>query len=240
MIRTSPGGDPVDPLELQMSYPRHKSDGPWVMANFVSTIDGAAVVDGGSTAINDADDKAMFAAIRAATEFIVVGAGTVRAEDYRPVVLDEDRQRVRVEAGMEPSPHLIIVSGSLSLDPEARVFGDPDHRVTILSHDTAPDDKVAELSEVADVVQLGAVTATEVVHYLRLARVVLVEGGPTLMGEFVRAGLIDEMALTVAPMLASGASPRIAHGVTPDSPLELKLDRVLYGDRSLFLRYLRD
>lgn len=223
-----------------MSYPRHKSDGPWVMANFVSTIDGAAVVDGGSTAINDADDKAMFAAIRAATEFIVVGAGTVRAEDYRPVVLDEDRQRVRVEAGMEPSPHLIIVSGSLSLDPEARVFGDPDHRVTILSHDTAPDDKVAELSEVADVVQLGAVTATEVVHYLRLARVVLVEGGPTLMGEFVRAGLIDEMALTVAPMLASGASPRIAHGVTPDSPLELKLDRVLYGDRSLFLRYLRD
>ena len=221
-----------------MAYERRKRAGPWVVANFVSTVDGAAVVDGGTTAINDEDDIEMFAAMRVAADFIVAGAGTVRAENYRPVVLDEDHQRLRVQAGMDPSPHLVVVSGSLSLDPSARVFGDYEHRVTVLTTREASEDRAAELSEVADVVRLGAVTAADIVHYLRLARVVLVEGGPTLMGEFVAAGLIDEMALTVAPMLVAGDSPRIAHGAQPDSPIEMQLDSVLYGDRSLFLRYL--
>ena len=128
MIRTEPGGAVVDPLDLHMSYQRGRADRPWVLANFITTIDGAAVVDGGSTAINDDDDKAMFAAIRAVPDFIVVGAGTVRAEDYGPVTLDEDRRQRRRDAGLEPAPHLIILSGSLSLDPAAKVFSDPKHR----------------------------------------------------------------------------------------------------------------
>jgi hypothetical protein len=85
MIRLTPGGEAIDPLEQQMSYPRGRSDGPWVMANFVSTVDGAATVGGGSSAINDEDDKEMFAAMRAVPDFIVVGAETVRRENYHPV-----------------------------------------------------------------------------------------------------------------------------------------------------------
>ena len=74
---------------------------------------------------------------------------------------------------------------------------------------------------------------------MRMARLVLCEGGPTLMGAMIAGGYIDEMALTVAPMLVSGVSPRITHGASPEQPMEMRLDRVLYGDRSLFLRYLR-
>jgi len=238
MIRTEPGGVVVDPVELQNAYSRGHEGRPWLVANFVATVDGATVVDGGSTAINDPDDKAMFAALRSVPDFIVVGAGTVRAENYRPVTLDEGRRSARVSAGLEPAPHLVIMSRSLDLDPASRVFGNPEHRVTVLTDGGAPADRFAALSEVADVVRLRDTHVIEIIHYLRMARVVLCEGGPSLMGQFVAAGLIDELALTVAPLLVGGESPRLAHGPSP-SRQEMSLDRVLYGDRSLFLRYLR-
>ncbi|MGB8362413.1 MAG: dihydrofolate reductase family protein [Acidimicrobiia bacterium] len=238
MIRTEPGGVVVDPIELQNADVRGHEGRPWLVANFVATVDGATVVDGGSTAINDPDDKAMFTALRSVPDFIVVGAGTVRAENYRPVTLDEERRSARVSAGLEPAPHLVIVSRSLDLDPAARVFGDPKHRATILTDGDAPADRFAALSEVADVVRLKRTHTTDVIHYLRMARVVLCEGGPCLMGQFVAAGLVDELALTIAPLLVGGESPRLAHG--PSTSLqEMYLDRVLYGDRSLFLRYVR-
>lgn len=239
MIRATPGGEEIDPLELQMGYPRGHADRPWVMANFVTTIDGAAVVDGGSSAINDEDDREMFAAMRAVPDFIVVGAGTVRAENYGPVDLDERPRRARIDAGLEEVPHLVVVSGSLSLEPEARVFGDPNRRVTVLTTEDAPADRATALADVADVVKLNATGVGDIVHYLRMARVLLCEGGPDLWGQFVAAGLVDEMALTVAPMLVAGESNRVARGPAAEPPLDMRLDRVLYGDRSLFLRYVR-
>jgi riboflavin biosynthesis pyrimidine reductase len=239
MIRTAPGGEEIDPLELQMGYQRGHPDRPWVMANFVSTIDGAAVVDGGSTAINDADDKAMFAAMRAVPDFIVVGAETVRAENYGPVDLDTRRREARLSAGLEEVPHLVIPSRSLDLDPDARVFGNPERRVTILTGSEGPDDRFSALSEVADVVRLSTTAPGDIIHYMRMARVVLCEGGPGLWGQFIGAGLVDEMALTIAPMLVCGHETRVARGPVPDPLVEMSLDNVVYGDRSLFLRYLR-
>ncbi|HET8739734.1 MAG TPA: pyrimidine reductase family protein [Acidimicrobiia bacterium] len=239
MIRESPGGNEIDPVELQMGYPRRHPDRPWIMANFVSTIDGAAVVDGGSTAINDRDDMKLFGAMRAAADFILVGAETVRKEDYRPVTLDERRRGARVAAGLDPTPHLVIVSRSLGLDPGARVFGDPEHRPTILTTDDCDPERYSALSEVADVIRLEETSPSGIIHYLRMARVVLCEGGPSLWGQFIADGLVDEQALTVAPMLVAGKAMRISRGPEADPPIEMRLDRVLYGDRSLFLRYVR-
>lgn len=229
----------VDPLEIQMAYERGRSDRPWIVANFVSTIDGATVVDGGSTAINDDDDMKMFGALRATADFILVGAGTIRAEDYGPTNLDERRREARIAAGLDPTPHLVVVTRSLDLDPNDRVFGDPENRVTVLTDESAPDDRFGTLSEVADVVRLKSTGVEDIVHYMRLARVVLCEGGATLMGQLVAARLVDEMALTVAPVLVSGVSNRVAHGAEARPPLDMTLDNVLYGDRSLFLRYVR-
>lgn len=239
MISETPGGDPIDPVRLQMGYPRERSDGPWVMANFVSTIDGAAVVEGGSSAINDADDKAMFHAIRTVPDFILVGAQTVRAENYGPIDLDEDRRRIRREAGLDECPHLVVVSRSLDLEPDMRVFSNPKRRVTILTIEDAPADRVDALSEVADVVRLQATGPDDLLHYMRMARVVLCEGGPSLMGQLVASRLVDEISLTISPLLAAGASVRIAHGLTANPPLEMRLDRLHHGDRALFLRYVR-
>jgi 5-amino-6-(5-phosphoribosylamino)uracil reductase len=169
----------------------------------------------------------------------VVGAETVRAENYHPVALDEARRKARLDAGLEEEPHLVIVTRSLALDPGMRVFGDPERRATILTGEDAPADRFAALSEVADVIRLHGTTPGDILHYLRLAKVVVCEGGPGLWGQFVAAGLVDELALTLSPMLVSGVSLRLSHGPEADPPIDMRLDRVLYGDRSLFLRYLR-
>ena len=181
----------------------------------------------------------MFAAIRAVPDFIVVGAGTVRSEDYRPITLDDERRAARTELGLEPTPHLVVVTASLSLDPRARVFSDPNHRVTVLTGPTAPEEKVEELSEVSDVVRLKDTAVEDILRYLRMARIVLCEGGPSLMGQFVSAGLVDEMALTISPVLVGGAAPRLAHGAEDGMRPEMRLDNVLHGERMLFLRYVR-
>lgn len=239
MISETPGGDPIDPVELQMGYRRERSDRPWVMANFVATIDGAAVVEGGSSAINDQDDREMFAAIRAVPDFILVGAQTVRSENYGPIDLDEKRREIRRERGLDECPHLVVVTRSLALEPDMRVFSNPERRVTVLTVEDAPTDRIDALSEVADVVRLPETGPDDLLHYMRMAKVVLCEGGPSLMGQLVSSGLVDEISLTISPLLAAGASVRIAHGLTANPPLEMELDRIHHGDRALFLRYVR-
>ena len=229
MIRYTPDGPEVDPFAYQSSLERAADGRPWIMSNFVTSIDGAAVIEGGSTALNDEDDKAMFMAMRSMADFVVVGSGTVKAEDYNPMRSYHGR----------PAPHLVIVTGRLSVDPEAKVFSDPENRVTVLTESDPDPEKAAALGEVADVIPIRDLSATGIAHYLRMAGTVLVEGGPSLMGQFVAAGLIDEMAWTVAPLAAAGDSPRMAHGAAADPPVEMKLDRILHGDRSLFLRYIR-
>lgn len=223
-----------------MGFERGHPDRPWLMANFVATIDGATVVEGGSTAISDDDDRAMFHALRTVADVILVGAGTVRAENYGPLRMDEERQMARRDHGLDEIPRLVIVSASLALDPGHRVFSDPERRVTVLTDPSAPPDRFGALSDVADVVRLDSTRAESILGRLGAARLILCEGGATLVGHFVAARLLDEMALTVAPVLVAGVSNRVAQGESAKPPLEMRLDRVLYGDRNLFLRYVRN
>ena len=120
-----------------------------------------------------------------------------------------------------------------------RVFSNPERRVTILTTEDAPQDRFDALSEVADVVRLRGTSPEDLLHYMRMAKVVLCEGGPSLMGQFIAARLVDELALTISPLLAAGVSMRMATGLAADPPLEMSLDRILHGERSLFLRYVR-
>lgn len=223
-----------------MGYRRGSADRPWLMANFIATIDGATVVEGGSTAISDDDDRAMFHALRAVADVILVGAGTVRAENYGPVRMDEARRTARLANGLDESPRMVLVTASLGLDPDHRVFSDPERRVTVLTGPSAPLDRSEALSGVADVVRLDSTRPENILEYLGEAGVILCEGGATLVGHFVAARLLDEMALTVAPVLVAGESNRVAQGEGAKPPLEMRLDRVLYGERDLFLRYVRN
>jgi 5-amino-6-(5-phosphoribosylamino)uracil reductase len=240
MLRKSMAGEPVDDLVGFLLADERQVEGrPWVMVNFISSADGGTAIGGKSSGLGDDDDKALFQAMRAVADVIMVGSGTVEAENYRPVTLDDDRRERRVAAGLPEVPVLAIVSGRLGFDPEARVFSDPEHRPMVITGPDAEPAKLALIGDSADMVFLDDVTPAAILDRLGAARVILCEGGPTLVGQFVTEHLVDELNLTIAPTMIAGRSARVAHGAPAEPPLDMRLDRALFGDRSLFLRYLR-
>lgn len=241
MLRRTESGEPVDDLVGLFMGDERKAEGrPWVLVNFISSADGGTAIAGKSSSLGDPDDKVVFQALRAVPDVILVGSGTVEAEDYRPVTLDEERRERRLAAGLTEVPVLAIVSGRLSFNTEARVFSDPEHRPMVITGPRADPVKLAMLGDSADVVILEDVTPAAILARLSAAKVILCEGGPTLVGQFVAGHLVDELALTIAPLMIGGRSARIAHGETADPPVEMRLDRQLIGDRSLFMRYLKN
>lgn len=241
MLRKTESGEPVEDLVgLYMSDERKAEGRPWVLVNFITSADGGTAIEGKSSGLGDPDDKAVFQALRAVPDVILVGSGTVEAEDYQPVTLDEQRRERRLAAGLTEVPVLAIVSGRLSFNTEARVFSDPEHKPMVITGPRADPVKLAMLGDAADVVILEEVTPAAILARLSAAKIILCEGGPTLVGQFVAGHLVDELDLTIAPVMIGGRSARIAHGETAHPPVEMRLDRQLIGDRSLFMRYLNN
>ncbi len=239
MLHRLETGGPVEVLDMLFAEARGHSDHPWVMLNMVSSVDGATALRGGASALNDADDRALFLALRAVADIVLVGAQTVRSENMGPVRMSEEMSRHRNAAGLEGEPRLAILTRTLALDVGARVFADPKRRPIVVTQNDADQHRLAALSDVAEIVEAPVSDAAGIISALGEAKVILCEGGPTVNSQLIAAGVVDEINLTVSPLFAMGESKRIAFGAELDPPAELKLDRVLLGDRSLFLRYLR-
>ena len=240
MIRSAGAADTVvDPLDVVLEDEREATDRPWVMVNMISSLDGGTAVEGKSSGLGDDDDLAMFQAIRTVPDVILVGASTVTAEDYSPVHLDSERRARRAEMGRSEAPTLAIVSGRLSINPEARVFSDPEYKPLIITGTEADPSKLMMLGDAADVVILQSLDPSTILGQLGAARTVLLEGGPSLNGQFAAAGLIDEVNLSLAPVLIAGGSSRITRGPEMKAPQPMLVDRVLYGSRLMFIRYVR-
>jgi riboflavin biosynthesis pyrimidine reductase len=219
---------------------RDGGDRPWMMFNMVASVDGATAVEGSATPLNDPDDKNLFRALRSIPDMILVGAETVRAEDYGPVRLADDQIAKRREEGLDDLPRLVIATRGADLDPAARVFSDDENPPLIVTGTDVDRMRVEALGDVAEVAQIEDLSPSGILDRLDDADVILCEGGPTLNGQFFASSLVDEINLTIAPQVVSGRSSRIAHGEVADPPLPMRLARMLIGDASLFLRYLRD
>lgn len=240
MISELSTGAPIEDLLGAVLEEERGTDGrPWVFLNMVTSIDGSVTLHGGSTALSDEEDRALFHALRVVPDVILVGAGTVRAENYRPISLAGEKAEVRIAAGRSPSPTLVIVSGSLDMDPTARVFSDPGNRPVILTGPAADPTRLSALSEVAETVVLNTLDGGSIIEALGSSDLVLCEGGPTLNGHLLAAGMVDEINWSISAKLVSGPSTRMAVGPTADPHTEMELARAWRGDRSLFLRYVR-
>lgn len=206
--------------------------------NMVTSLDGATAAGGESAPLSDPDDKALFMALRAASDLVLVGAGTARVENYGPIRLSPSAQAARTERGLPALPRLAIVSRSLDLDPAARFFTEGENRPILVTGSRATADHLPE----AEVVVAGNERA-EPARMLELLaergyETVLCEGGPSLNSELAAADLIDEIDLSFTPHLVGGASSRLL----PNAPLlelPFRLERLMTGDRMLFARYLR-
>jgi 5-amino-6-(5-phosphoribosylamino)uracil reductase len=234
--------DDVGALVADEARPAHP-DRPWLLVNMVASLDGAITIDERSGGLGGEADRAMFFALRHVADVILVGAGTARAEDYGPARATDEVRRTRRERGQAEVPRLALVTRSLDLAPDARVFADPINRPYVITHEGASAERVAALSEVADVVQLGATEVDLVAAVQRLhadgASVITCEGGPTLNGDLIAHDLIDEWCLTVAPLLVAGDAGRGSRGPLPDARRYV-LARLLEADGDLLGRWVRD
>lgn len=237
--------DEVDPLEIYPADARPRpADRPWLMVNMISSVDGATAVDGVSGGLGGPADKAVFRAVRASCDMVLVASATAIAERYRMPVTSPEVTARRAETGRPPAPGLAIVTASGRIDRTVPAFAaradDADRPVVITGHD-ADDAALAELD--AEIVRVGAPTPEPALVLAALADrgadVVLAEGGPSFNARLHAADLIDELCLSLSPTLVGGSSPRILGGANGGELHPLRLTRLLEADGLLFARYLR-
>jgi riboflavin biosynthesis pyrimidine reductase len=233
---------PLDDDALAALYDIDGTARRWLRVNFVSSVDGAVEVDGVSGALSTPEDQRVLRLLRMQCDALLIGAGTLRAERYGPMVLDERERAWRRERGMSEHPVLVVVSGSLNLDPLQPSFAEAPIRPLVLTQETAPAQRRDALATTTEVLTAGAGTvdlpvALEQLHGRGLRRI-LCEGGPHLLGGLTTADLVDEFCLTLSPLLAGAGAGRITAG--PTSPLRrMALRHVLAAGDALLLRYYR-
>lgn len=214
-----------------------RADRPWVVMGMIESLDGAATVDGRSSALGGPPDREAFRALRAVADVVMVGASTVRTEQYRAVDLPPGLVEWRRGEGKSDNPMVAVVSAALDFELTPSLAA---ARPIVLTCAVAPEHRRAELATTAEVVVVGddRVDLPAAVRLLgdRGAGVVTLEGGPLLNGQMVEHGLVDEVCVTIAPRLASGDAYRIVRGV-PTS-LEARPVRIVHCEGFLLVRAL--
>ncbi|MET9730680.1 pyrimidine reductase family protein [Streptomyces sp. NPDC006458] len=234
-------------LATAYGFPETGPGGPrvWVRGNMVSTLDGAAQHGGRSQSISCAADMRIFGTLRALADVVLVGAETVRQEGYRPARARAEFAARREAAGQGPAPAVAVVSASLGLDFSLPLFTSPLVPTVVLTGAAAPADRVAAAERAGARVLIAGdgpgvepARAVEALAGLGYTRI-LTEGGPRLLGQLIAAGVLDELCLTISPMLTAGDAQRIAGGPSVGVPSRFELVSLLEEAGFLFARYRR-
>lgn len=241
LFPTAPTELSDDDLAALYAYP---SEWPWVRANFVSSLDGAAHGnDARSRSLSSQADQRVFTVLRSLADLVVVGGRTARAEAYQPVLETEVDSALRTRLGLTPVPAIAVVSRSIEID--AGLLAGGAAPTMVVTTRAAAEEHDAELAGVAVIVASpvdhperldlgGAMDALVAAGYQRL----LCEGGPSLMRDLVATGRLDELCLTLSPQLVGGDPLRILHGPSLPRAARLELRHLLEADGDLFCRYI--
>lgn len=226
------------------AYPE-RAAGPYLRANMVASLDGAARYDGKSDPLSSEGDKRIFGVLRALADVVLVGAETVRQEGYRPAKARAAFAARRAADGQPPAPAVAVISRRLDLDFTAPLFTAATVPTLVLTGASTTGAQLAEARAAgAHVVIAGDGDGVDPVRAVRelaaLGHVRLLhEGGPHVLAQFAAAGAVDELCLTVAPLIAGGSAPRIMNGSGVPGPARFVPRSILEEDGFLFTRYVR-
>lgn len=213
----------------------------------VTSLDGSVTLGDVSGGLGGPADRTALARIRDAADVLLVGAATVRDEDYPPYPGGAERRSGRVAKGLAPAPPVAMVTRTGSLRPGHPLLADPARAPIVI---TSAADETAVRTAIAthpagpatDVLVAGgtAVAWPEVLAGLAARGLprVSCEGGPRLVGALLAEDLVDEAFVTVAPALVGGDGPRLSLGA-PLRRRDLTLVSALAHEDELLLRYRR-
>ncbi len=218
---------------------RAPADRPYVVANFISSVDGKATADGRSAPLGGPGDRAAFHLLRTQVDAVAAGTRTMLVENYGPLAKAPRLSELREREGRSGQPLGVVITRSGTVPFDIPLFADPSSRVAVYGPadmdvpDTAAEVLRHEIGSDDDALA-GAMRSLRADHDVRS---LLCEGGPRLFSALLGADLIDELFLTFAPRLVGGD----ATGVTTGSPLaelrDLQLVSALEQAGTLFLRY---
>ncbi len=236
---------------------------PYVLGNFVTTLDGVVSLNiagksgGGEISGFNDHDRMVMGILRAVSDAVVVGAGTLRAvpqhlwdAEHTYKRLSDVYQTLRENLGKVGPPLTVILTESGQLDGSLPVFSSGKVPVLVVTNRKGlqeikkrplPSHVIVEAVESEEPAQVQAIL--DEVDRVRHCDIVLTEGGPHILGQFLSAHLLDELFLTLAPQIAGRASiserPALVQGrvFAPEHSLWGKLVSVKLGGEHLFLRY---
>jgi riboflavin biosynthesis pyrimidine reductase len=233
----------TEPVDVHEHYAADWIEPGGLRMNFVASADGAVSAGGKSRGLQTPGDNVVFAALRDLADVVVAGAGTVVIESYGAAQVSDRRLAVRREFGFAPYLPVAVVSRSLRLDPAAALFrgAPPEARTIVLTCTEADLDRRRALADVAEVVDCGVdrvdgKLARDALTERGLRRI-LCEGGPTLFADFAAADAVDELCLSLTPLLAGPGAGRITAGPAWPGTVPLRLMGLLEDDGALFCRY---
>jgi riboflavin biosynthesis pyrimidine reductase len=238
--RGAPIPGPLTPyLEVDRTQPRHEC---WVTGHMVAGLDGTAAIHGRVGALSTEPDQDLFRRMRQIADVVMVGAQTVRSEGYAPMRLSESARVQRQTRGQSEMPPVAVVSRSLDLDWSSQVFAEaPEHaRTIVITCAKADPVRLAAAEQAATVIIAGEERVEPAAALQALAglgyRVVLCEGGPRWLGELVAADRLDELCLSISPMMGGDALP--VSVAPPGADIaQFSLKSTMVADDTLFLRY---
>ncbi len=236
-----PGTVEIEELVASLRFADHApADRPYVVANFVSSVDGRASFHGVSGQLGDDGDLAVFRALRRDADAVLVGTGTLRSEQYGRMLKNPESRERRRRRGLAPEPLACLLTRRGDVPLEIPLFAEPEARIVIFSG--ADVDTRAARAQV-EVVRLpeSDVTFTAALRRLRSdhqVRALLCEGGAAVLAALVRERVLDQLFLTLSPALTGGGGgPTLTTGPELAQLRALRLAGLLHRAGSVFLRY---
>ncbi len=201
---------------------------PFVFINIAASIDGKISDESRrQIRISCEEDMRRVDELRASSDAIMVGIGTVLSDNPRLTVKSEELRKKRIEKGLDANPVRVVVDSRCRIPPDAKVLNSEAKTIVAVSK-AASSDKIDEIRKKADVVILGdkKVDLRGLMHHLYNigVRRLMVEGGATLNYGLLKEGLVDEIYVYYGSIVIGGAnSPTIVDGSSFSPPLRLEL-----------------
>lgn len=222
-----------------LALPAHASRGrPYLVVNMVSTVDGQGRLGKNTDSLGNGADMQLFIKLREQVDCVIAGTSTIDAEQYKGPAAQAETREARVRRGLRPRPLFSTITRSGELPVSAPVFQDPETEIAVFG-----DCDLEVGNSKASITHVRTNDPREILKSLHAkfgVRTVLLEGGPRLNQAFFAAEQVDELFVTVAPLLVGSSTPfPIIAGELPATQ-NLHMLSALLDEEHLFLRYRVD